>query len=75
MTMTYTIQVSNNHDAGNRIPSDDAQRSWLTIYDGPIASATEAIAAVDGVARFYRHARVFRGSSVGKLFYAVLRTR
>lgn len=70
--MTYTLQVSNHGEAGSRLPSEDAAKSWQTVYDGPIATAREA---VDKLAAFYRHARAFRGKAVGKLYYAVLRTR
>lgn len=73
--MTYTLQVSNHVEAGSRLPSDDATKSWQTVYDGPIATAREARETVDKLATFYRHARAFRGKAVGKLYYAVLRTR
>ena len=69
----YTIQVSNHPGAGSRIPTADAAASWNTVYDGPLASSTEARKAVNTCADFYRHARAFRGKEVGKMWYAVLR--
>jgi hypothetical protein len=71
--MTYTLQVSNHPRAGGRIPTQEAADSWKTVYDGPIASSREAMEAIEGLARFYRHARGFRGQGAGKLWYAVLR--
>jgi hypothetical protein len=70
----YTFQVSNHKDAGKPIETEESGKSWQTLYDGPVASAEEARKAVDGLARLYRHARVFKGGRVlGKLHYAVLR--
>jgi hypothetical protein len=70
----YTLQVSNHAEAGLRIPTQAASESWLTIYNGPIATAAEARRATEQAAEFYRHARVFIGASVGKLHYVVFRT-
>ena len=72
--MRYTLQVSNHPNAGARVPTAEADRSWRIVYDGPIATAVEARAAVDQLAAFYRHARAFRGASIGRLWYANLRT-
>lgn len=69
----YTLQVSNHHEAFQRIPTEAASKSWQTVYDGPIASAIEARRAVDQLAAFYRSARVFKGEAVGKLHYGVFR--
>ena len=69
----YTMQVSNHPEAGKRIPTEAAQASWQTVYDGPIATTTEARKAVDDLGDWYRHARAFKGKQVGKLWYAVLR--
>lgn len=71
--MTYTIQVSNHPESGRRIPTQEADRSWETVYDGPIATAKEAREAVDGLSRMYRCVRAFRGKSIGRLWYANLR--
>lgn len=70
---TYTLQVSNHVGAGSRIPTQEASESWKTVYDGPIASASDARDAIDQLAKWYRHARAFRGHTIGKLWYAVLR--
>jgi len=70
----YTLQVSNHTGAGSRIPSQDASESWRTVYDGEICTAQDARAAVEQLAKFYRHARAFRGGgTLGKFWYAVLR--
>jgi septal ring-binding cell division protein DamX len=70
----YTVQVSNHPEAGLRIPTDAAQQSWQTVYDGPIASQAEARKAVEGLSAMYRHARAFKGNrTIGRLWYAVLR--
>ena len=71
--MTFMFQVSNHKDAGKRIPTEDAAKSWETLYYGSVPSSKEAREAVDKLAGFYRHARVFKGNNVGKLHYAVLR--
>lgn len=70
----YTIQVSNDSDAGRRIPTEQGERSWETRYHGPIATPEEARQAVDEFAHFYKNVRAFKGSS-SKMFYAVLRMR
>lgn len=59
--MYYSIQVSNHPEAGKRLPSLVATKSWETKYDGPIATANEARKAVDDLSKFYRHVRMFRG--------------
>jgi hypothetical protein len=69
----FTLQVSDHPEAGRRIATEAGGKSWRTVYDGPIASAREAREAVEGLARFYRHARALCGPAVGKLHYAVLR--
>lgn len=70
----YTLQVSNHPQAGLRVPTDEAQASWQTVYDGPIATPAEARAAIDKLSDMYRCARGFRGNrTIGKLWYAVLR--
>jgi hypothetical protein len=69
----YTLQVSNHKGAGSRLPTLEATQSWETVYDGKIATAKEAKEAIEGLSQFYRHARGFRGSNVGKFWYAVLR--
>lgn len=71
----YTLQVSNHPEAGLRIPTQAATESWETKYDGPIATDAEARDAVDAFAMFYKHARLFKGNNIGRLHYAVLRTR
>ena len=45
----YTIQVSDHPGAGKRVPSDEASKSWKTVYDGPIASSKEVIKAIDAL--------------------------
>lgn len=70
---TFTLQVSNHPEAFRRIPTKEAEESWVTVYDGPIASTAEARQAVEDLAQWYRCARVFKGAAVGKLRYAVLR--
>ena len=72
-TMIYTLQISDHPDAGARIPTQDAADSWMTIYDGPIATPAEARQAVDELAQWHRHARAFRGRTLGRQWYAVLR--
>lgn len=69
----FTIQVSNHPQAGARIPTDEASRSWQTVYDGAIATDAEARKAIIDLSEWYRHARGFRGKSVGKIFFAVYR--
>jgi hypothetical protein len=69
----YTLQVTNHPEAFRRIPTEAASKSWETVYDGPIASASEARNAVDQLAAFYRCARVFKGKAIGKLHYGVFR--
>ncbi len=74
MRTFYTIQVSNHPDAGSRIPTDEAQASWVTKYDGPIASANDARRTVDELSRWFRNVRSFRGGkTIGKLWYSALR--
>lgn len=74
MSTTYTIQLSNHPGAGARIPTAEAAESWKTIWDGP-ATAKQARAMVDRYARDFRNVRAFRGSAVGRMFYAVLSTQ
>jgi len=57
---TYTLQVSNHPQAGRRIPPAEANESWKTIYEGPIATDAEARQAVTDLAKWCRHARVWR---------------
>jgi hypothetical protein len=71
--MHFLIQVSNHPGAGSRLPTTEASNSWQTVYDGPIATATEAREAVNKLSDFYRNARCFKGLNIGKLHYAVLR--
>jgi hypothetical protein len=72
----YTLQVSNHAGAGERIPTQEASESWETMYFGPIASEQEAREATDNLAKFYRHARAFRGvKTLGRLWYAHLDMR
>ena len=73
MSNWYTLQVSNHREAGRRIATEAGAASWETQYDGQIATAAEARKAVDNLSNFYRHARAFRGKSVGKLWYGVFR--
>lgn len=70
---TYTIQVSNHGEAGRRLPTEEAEKSWAVVYDGPIATPQEARRAVDQFARMYRHVRAFKGKAIGRLWYANLR--
>lgn len=75
---TYTIQVSNyagrsGIGQGGTLPTATGEASWQTVYDGPIATAEEARSAVDKLSAMYRHVRAFKGTSVGRLFYGVLR--
>lgn len=70
----YTLQVSNHPEAGLRVPTDAAQASWETVYDGQIASPALAREAIDKLSKFHRCARVFKGNrTMGKTHYAVLR--
>ena len=72
----YTIQVSDHPGAGKRVPSDEASKSWKTVYDGPIASSKEAIKAIDALSQWHTHVRSFKGTgTIGKMFYAVLRMK
>ena len=80
--MLCTIQVSNHPEAGKRIPTKAASESWKTVYDGEIATTKEAENAVDKLADWYRHVRLFKAAytksnhqdkTLGKLAYAVLR--
>lgn len=75
---TYTIQVSNHVGRsgvgqGGTLPTAAGEASWQTVYDGPIATASEARATVDRLSAMYRHVRAFKGANVGRLFYGVLR--
>ena len=73
MNAWYTIQTSDHHGAGARIPTAAATASWRIVYDGPIATDGEARTVVDRLAGGWaRHARAFKGKSLGRPFYAVL---
>lgn len=71
--MFYTVQVSNHPQAGRRIQTQAASESWETIYQGQIATPFEARHFVDNLSEWYRHARAFKGYTVGKLYYGVFR--
>ena len=69
----YTIQGSNHRQAGKRIPTEAASKSWEILYDGQIATAADARQAVDELSNWYRNVRAYKGKSIGKLWYANLR--
>ena len=66
----YVIEVSNHPQAGARISTQAASESWEQKYAGTIATAQEARHTVDELAKWYRHARAFRGRDIGRLWYA-----
>mgnify|MGYP001597783437 CR=1 FL=1 len=64
----YTIQVS-DHPAAETSPlTSEASESWTTIHDGPMRSPKTA---ANTLALTHRYVRVFRGGSVGHLYYTV----
>ena len=71
MAITYTLQVTNHPRAAETPALEATERSWTTIYDGPIATATAARATVDRLGHYYRHVRAFRGKTIGRLWYQI----
>lgn len=68
------IQTSEHPEAGLRVPTAAASKSWTTFYDGEVDSKARAREAVDKLSEDHRHVRCFVGSgALGKMHYGVFR--
>lgn len=71
--MNYSIFISNHPDAGLQLQTEEASKSWVLQYDGPIATPAEAREACEALSKWAKHVRCFRGKTLGKPWYSVLR--